>query len=294
MTILFTSFKRTDKVSEGTTDLEMKILTEWRQCLDIGTEEDSIHQLDRAAQVTIFRLRTGHCQLLFHIHRLNIFHSDECPCGTGPQPPTTSCSPAPPSMLWGARHGPVWWMPTGSFGDRLTHYSRLWTLPYSPDWRASLARNAEEEEEEDWLHFFCMSNKLIYVISCVHLDSQSATHHAQTRMFNIMHYLFNKILSHLLRLKAPLISTIVYHFQWPWPRLCNESVVNWHEGAQTFVMVDLWRRWLHTSQAGMVNVDHSSICCSCLKWIWNKCIMNIIQHWHYLHLSNNSWGIHRW
>ena len=59
--------------------------TEWRQRLDIGTEEDSIHQLDTAAQVTIFRLRSGHCQLIFHLHRLKISHSDECPCGTGPQ-----------------------------------------------------------------------------------------------------------------------------------------------------------------------------------------------------------------
>ena len=57
------------------------------QLLDIGTEEDSIHQLDRAAQVTIFRLRTGHCQLLSHLRRLNISHSDECPCSTGPQTP---------------------------------------------------------------------------------------------------------------------------------------------------------------------------------------------------------------
>ena len=39
----------------------------------MGTEEDSIHQLDRAAQVTIFRLRTGHCQLLSHLNRLKIF-----------------------------------------------------------------------------------------------------------------------------------------------------------------------------------------------------------------------------
>ena len=31
--------------------------------------------------------RTGHCQLLPHLHRLRISHSDECPCGTGPQPP---------------------------------------------------------------------------------------------------------------------------------------------------------------------------------------------------------------
>ena len=73
--------------SEANTILRNNFRTEWQQRLDIGTEEDYIHQLDRAAQVTIFRLRTRHCQLLSHLHRLKIFHSDECPCGTGPQTP---------------------------------------------------------------------------------------------------------------------------------------------------------------------------------------------------------------
>ena len=73
--------------SEAKTILRNNFRTEWQQRLDIRTEEDSIHQLDRAAQVTIFRLRTGHCQLLSHLHRLKISHSDECPCGTGPQTP---------------------------------------------------------------------------------------------------------------------------------------------------------------------------------------------------------------
>ena len=73
--------------SEAKTILRNYFKTEWRQRLDIGTEEDSILQLDRAAQVTIFGLRTGHCQLLFHLHRLVSSHSDECPCGTGPQAP---------------------------------------------------------------------------------------------------------------------------------------------------------------------------------------------------------------
>ena len=31
-------------------------------------------------------------------------------------------NPAPPSMTWDARHGPVWWRPTGSFGDRLRQW----------------------------------------------------------------------------------------------------------------------------------------------------------------------------
>ena len=63
--------------SEAKTILRNNFRTEWRQRLDIGTEEDSIHQLDRAAQVTIFRLKTGHCQLLSHLHRLKISHSDK-------------------------------------------------------------------------------------------------------------------------------------------------------------------------------------------------------------------------
>ena len=60
----------------------------WRQRLGTGEEEDSIHQLDRAAQVIIFRLRTGHCQLLSHMFRLKLSDTDQCPCGTGPQTPT--------------------------------------------------------------------------------------------------------------------------------------------------------------------------------------------------------------
>ena len=73
--------------SEAKTILRNNFRTEWRQRLDIGTEEDSIHQLDRAAQVTIFRLRNGHYRLLSHLHRLKKSHSDECPCDTGPQTP---------------------------------------------------------------------------------------------------------------------------------------------------------------------------------------------------------------
>ena len=56
--------------SEAKAILKNNFRTEWQQRLDIGIEEDSIHQLDRVAQVTIFRLRTGHCQLLSHLNRL--------------------------------------------------------------------------------------------------------------------------------------------------------------------------------------------------------------------------------
>ena len=64
------------------------------------------------------------------------------------KPQTTSCNPAPPSMTWDARHGPVRWRPTGSFGGRLRHCGRLRTSPYSLDWKSGMAGNAEEEEKQ--------------------------------------------------------------------------------------------------------------------------------------------------
>ena len=73
--------------SEAKSILRHNFRTECRQRLDIGTEEDSIHQPDRAAQVTIFRLGTGRCQLLSLLHRLKTSHSDECSCCTGLQTP---------------------------------------------------------------------------------------------------------------------------------------------------------------------------------------------------------------
>ena len=81
--------------SDTKTILRNNFRTEWQRRLHIGTEEDSIHQLDRAAQVTIFRLTTGHCQLLSHLHsdtQTNVHAARVL------KPPTTSCNPAPPSM----------------------------------------------------------------------------------------------------------------------------------------------------------------------------------------------------
>ena len=85
--------------SEAKTTLRNNFRREWRQQLDIGTEEDSIHQLDRAAQVTLVRLRTGHFQLLFLLHRLKISHSDECPCGTWSHPPPSPLPQPHPAVL---------------------------------------------------------------------------------------------------------------------------------------------------------------------------------------------------
>ena len=42
-------------------------------------------KLDRREQVMIFRLRTGHNRLNFHMHRLRLVKSPKCPCGTADQ-----------------------------------------------------------------------------------------------------------------------------------------------------------------------------------------------------------------
>ena len=42
--------------------------------------------LTRREQVTVFRLRTGHNRLNYHLYsKLRIGHTEQCPCGTGSQ-----------------------------------------------------------------------------------------------------------------------------------------------------------------------------------------------------------------
>ena len=48
---------------------------------------DAIYHLQRHQQVVIFRLRTGHCRLRSHLHRLGLSHTPNCPCETGPHTP---------------------------------------------------------------------------------------------------------------------------------------------------------------------------------------------------------------
>ena len=57
----------------------------WKDKLNIPTEDISLQRLERWQQTIIFRLRTGHCQLLSHMYRLKLSHTNECPCGTGVQ-----------------------------------------------------------------------------------------------------------------------------------------------------------------------------------------------------------------
>ena len=47
---------------------------------------DPYYLLTRREQVTVFRLRTGHNRLNYHLYsKLRIGHTEQCPCGTGSQ-----------------------------------------------------------------------------------------------------------------------------------------------------------------------------------------------------------------
>ena len=95
---------------------------------------------------TILRLRTGHCQLLSYLHRLKISHSDECPCGTGPQTSNHILQSCP---TFDALRRQTWPSPVDAHRKlwgpvNLRHCGRQRTSPYSPDWRSSMAGNAED------------------------------------------------------------------------------------------------------------------------------------------------------
>ena len=72
---------------EVSTMLRSLFQQEWRNTHQVGAEKDAMWQLNRAQQVTIFRLRTGHCRLLSYLYRLRLAPTDDCPCGTGSQTP---------------------------------------------------------------------------------------------------------------------------------------------------------------------------------------------------------------
>ena len=49
-------------------------------------ETDPYYLLTKREQVTVFRLRTGHNHLNYHLYsKLCIGHTEQCPCGTGSQ-----------------------------------------------------------------------------------------------------------------------------------------------------------------------------------------------------------------
>ena len=67
--------------SEAKTRIKATLNENWKQTFK-NKQEDNIEHIERADQVVIFRLRTGHCQLLSHLYKLKISHTNECPCGT--------------------------------------------------------------------------------------------------------------------------------------------------------------------------------------------------------------------
>ena len=60
---------------------------DWIQNKNITNDFDSIHSLSRQQQVIIVRMRTGHCRLRSHLHRIGISDTPECPCHTDVETP---------------------------------------------------------------------------------------------------------------------------------------------------------------------------------------------------------------
>ena len=73
--------------AETKTLIKNRFHQNWKQRRHITAEDTSLRELDRWQQTTIFRLRTGHCQILSHLYRLMLSHTNECLCGTGVQDP---------------------------------------------------------------------------------------------------------------------------------------------------------------------------------------------------------------
>ena len=71
---------------EAKTLLKSKIRSCSKELKD-HNPEDPMLKLPRKQQVVIFRLRTGHCRLRSHLHRLGLSHTPNCPCDTGPHTP---------------------------------------------------------------------------------------------------------------------------------------------------------------------------------------------------------------
>ncbi|XP_041375615.1 uncharacterized protein LOC121388376 [Gigantopelta aegis] len=72
--------------SEVNTIIKNRFNTNWKIRMEVE-KEDNLESLGRTQQVTIFRMRTGHCVLLSHLYRLRLAHTDECPRGTDAQTP---------------------------------------------------------------------------------------------------------------------------------------------------------------------------------------------------------------
>ena len=68
--------------------------------------EDEMQSLPRQQQTTIFRLRTGHCRLRAHMHRMGLSHTPDCQCGTAPQTPEHILQTCPNHQAARVQHWP--------------------------------------------------------------------------------------------------------------------------------------------------------------------------------------------
>ena len=71
---------------ENKTLIKKHCRNKWRTRTGSNYPNDPILYLNRYQQ-TIQRLRTGHCRLRIHMHKLKQAPAPHCPCGTGPQTP---------------------------------------------------------------------------------------------------------------------------------------------------------------------------------------------------------------
>ena len=68
---------------------------------------DPIHCLSRAAQSTIFRLRTGHSRLRFHLKRIGVAETAFRECNTGEQTPGHILQTCPHHQELGQKVWPI-------------------------------------------------------------------------------------------------------------------------------------------------------------------------------------------
>ena len=77
---------RSTSYPEVKTILKAKQHSKWRHKHPRYNKVDPYYLLTRREQVTMFRLRTGHNRLNYHLYsKLRIGHTEQCPCGTGSQ-----------------------------------------------------------------------------------------------------------------------------------------------------------------------------------------------------------------
>ena len=77
---------RSTSYPEVKTILKAKQHSKWRHKHPRYNKADPYYLLTRREQVTVFRLRTGHNRLSYHLYsKLRIGHTEQCPCGTGSQ-----------------------------------------------------------------------------------------------------------------------------------------------------------------------------------------------------------------